>query len=55
LRGGGTDRQWLDEFRRRRPEANDERARAWRKNAWGAWLVIAALVVLLARVLVALS
>jgi hypothetical protein len=52
LRGGETDDEWLEHFRRRQVEASERKLRMWRKNAWGAWLVIAALFVLLARAVI---
>jgi polyferredoxin len=52
LRGGETDEEWLENFRRRQAEASERKLRMWRKNAWGAWLVIAALFVLLARAVI---
>jgi hypothetical protein len=52
LRGGESDAEWLENFRRRQLEASDQKLRMWRKNSWGAWLVIAALFVLLARAVI---
>jgi len=52
LRGGEGDEEWLDDFRRRQAEASERKLRLWRKNAWGAWLVIGALFVLLARAVI---
>ena len=52
LRGGRAKGEWLENLRRRQHDASERKLRAWRKNAWGAWLVIAALFVLLARTVI---
>jgi hypothetical protein len=52
LRDAAPDSAWLQDFRRKRRAHNEREIRTWRKNAWGVWLLIATLFVMLARVVI---
>jgi hypothetical protein len=52
LRDAAPDSAWLEAFRRKHRANNEDEIRKLRKNAWAAWLLIAALFVLLARVVI---
>ena len=52
LRAGEAEQEWLANLRLRKRAAAERRLRLWRKNMWGFWLVVAALILMLGRVVV---